>query len=158
MKLQNCRLPNLNRKPPRLPATTRLAPRIIAASTHRTVPTSHMTARAVSVGSRRFISDWADVVIYASPSCLSQKALIALSDGIDTFHLGDPSASIEEAHMKQPSERPRPDVWASNGADVERLAKSVEEDGLPYSMAMGELLRSLFDLSETLSRHRRPGS
>ena len=59
--------------------------------------------------------------------------------------------------MKQPSERPRPDVWASNGADVERLAASVEEDGLPYSMAMGELLRSLFDLSETLSRHRRPG-
>jgi hypothetical protein len=59
--------------------------------------------------------------------------------------------------MKQPSERPRPDVWASNGADVERLAKSVEEDGLPYGRAMGELLRSLFDLSETLSRHRRPG-
>ena len=60
--------------------------------------------------------------------------------------------------MKQPSKRPRPDVWASNAVDVERLAASVEEDGLPYSMAMGELLRSLFDLSETLSRHRRPGS
>ena len=36
----------------RLPATTRLAPSTIAASTHRTVPTSHMTARAVSAGGR----------------------------------------------------------------------------------------------------------
>jgi hypothetical protein len=53
--------------------------------------------------------------------------------------------------MKESSERLRPDVWESHGADVERLAKSVEEDGLPYSLAMGELLRSLYSLSQTLS-------
>jgi hypothetical protein len=59
--------------------------------------------------------------------------------------------------MKESFERPRPDVWASSGADAEKLASSVEEDGLPYGMAMAELLRSLFDLSQTLSRHRRSG-
>ena len=45
-----------------------------------------------------------------------------------------------------------PDVWESHGAGVESLAASVEEDGLPYSLAMGELLRSLLALSQTLSR------
>jgi hypothetical protein len=56
--------------------------------------------------------------------------------------------------MKQSAERPKPDVWESNGARVESLAESVEEDGLPFSMAMAKLLRSLFNLSQTLSRQQ----
>ena len=48
-------------------------------------------------------------------------------------------------------DRPKIDVWEANGAGVERLAESIEGDGLPYSLAMGELLRSLYGLSQTLS-------
>jgi hypothetical protein len=53
--------------------------------------------------------------------------------------------------MRMPSERPRTDVWEANCADVEKLVEAVEEDRLPYSMAMGELLRSLHSISQTLS-------
>jgi hypothetical protein len=59
--------------------------------------------------------------------------------------------------MKESSERPRQDVWEAHSADVESLIKAVEEDGLPYSMAMGELLRSLNSISQTLSGKRPSG-
>jgi hypothetical protein len=56
--------------------------------------------------------------------------------------------------MHEPSERPTTDVWEAHSADVESLVKAVEEDGFPYSMAMGGLLRSLFSLSQTLCGKR----
>jgi hypothetical protein len=57
--------------------------------------------------------------------------------------------------MKESSERPRPDVWEAHSADVESLIKAVEEGGLPYSLAMGELLRSLYSLPQTLSEQQK---
>jgi nitrate reductase assembly molybdenum cofactor insertion protein NarJ len=59
-----------------------------------------------------------------------------------------------KANLKESSQQSRPDVWEAHRPDVERLAKAVEEDGLPYSMAMGELLRSLHSISKTLSGKR----
>ena len=59
--------------------------------------------------------------------------------------------------MHQPSERPAIDIWEAHSADVEKLAKAVEEDGLPYSLALGELLRSLHSISQTLSGKRTSG-
>jgi hypothetical protein len=56
--------------------------------------------------------------------------------------------------MHEPSERSRTNVWEAHSADVESLAESVEKDGLPYSLALGELLRSLYNLSQTLSGKR----
>ena len=56
--------------------------------------------------------------------------------------------------MHEPFERPGTDIWEAHSADVERLANAVEEDGLPYSMALGELLRSLHSISQTLSGKR----
>jgi hypothetical protein len=43
--------------------------------------------------------------------------------------------------------------WDANGPEIESLIKAVEEDGLSYSIAMGELLRALYGLSQTLSNH-----
>ena len=56
--------------------------------------------------------------------------------------------------MHEPSERTGTDIWDAHSADVERLAKAVEQDGHRYSMAMGELLRSLHSISQTLSGKR----
>lgn len=38
--------------------------------------------------------------------------------------------------------------------EIEALIKAIEEDGLPVSMAMGEMLRSLNNLSQTLISHK----
>jgi hypothetical protein len=57
--------------------------------------------------------------------------------------------------MAESPDRPKIDVWEANGAGVERLAELIEGDRLPYSMAMGELLRSLYGLSQTLSGQQR---
>jgi hypothetical protein len=59
--------------------------------------------------------------------------------------------------MNDLSEQSKADVWESSGAGVESLAQAVEEDGLPYGLAMGELLRSLLTLSQTLSGKRIDG-
>ena len=56
--------------------------------------------------------------------------------------------------MHEPFERPGTDIWEAHSADVEALSKAVEEDGLPYSLALGELLRSLHSISKTLSGKR----
>ena len=56
--------------------------------------------------------------------------------------------------MDAPSRQSRPDVWEAHSADVEKLIEAVEQDGLPYGMAMGELLRSLHSVSQTLSGKR----
>jgi hypothetical protein len=56
--------------------------------------------------------------------------------------------------MKEPSEQSKPDVWEAHSADVERLIEAVEQDGHGYGLAMGELLRSLHSISQTLSGKR----
>ena len=48
----------------------------------------------------------------------------------------------------------RPDIWEAHSAEVERLIKAVEQDGDAYSLALGELLRSLNSISQTLSGKR----
>lgn len=40
-----------------------------------------------------------------------------------------------------------------DGPEIEKLIKAIEEDGFPHSMAMGELLRALHSLSQTLQGH-----
>lgn len=45
-------------------------------------------------------------------------------------------------------------LWDPDGPEIETLIKAVEEDGLPYSIAMGELLRALHSLSQTLTGHQ----
>lgn len=42
----------------------------------------------------------------------------------------------------------------TDSAHIEALIKVVEKDGLSHSMAMGELLRALHSLSQTLSDHQ----
>lgn len=47
--------------------------------------------------------------------------------------------------------------FMTNPADdpeIEALIKAIEEDGLPFSIAMGDLLRSLYGLSQSLGNHR----
>ena len=56
--------------------------------------------------------------------------------------------------MPTPSELPRTDIWEGHSADVEKLIEAVEQDGLPYGMALGELLRSLHSISQTLAGKR----
>ena len=56
--------------------------------------------------------------------------------------------------MHTSSERPRTDIWETHSAEVERLIEAVEQDGHAYSLAMGELLRSLHSISQTLSGKR----
>jgi hypothetical protein len=40
-----------------------------------------------------------------------------------------------------------------DGTEIEKLIKAIEDDGLPHSMAMGELLRALLSQSQTLQGH-----
>jgi hypothetical protein len=56
--------------------------------------------------------------------------------------------------MHTSSERPRTDIWEAHTVEVERLIEAVEQDGDAYSMAMGELLRSLRSISQTLTGKR----
>jgi hypothetical protein len=56
--------------------------------------------------------------------------------------------------MVETTDRSKIDVWEANEAGVEGLAESIEGDGLPYSMALAELLRSLHRISQTLSGKR----
>ncbi len=56
--------------------------------------------------------------------------------------------------MHEPSERPGTDIWDAHSADVESLIEAVEQDGHSYSLALGELLRSLNSISQTLSGKR----
>jgi hypothetical protein len=58
--------------------------------------------------------------------------------------------------MKKPFQQSSPDVWEAHSAEVERLVEAVEQDGLPYSLALRELLRSLNSISQTLSGKRDP--
>ena len=100
------------------------------------------------------------LLVTAGANTLSRVALVALRKLPDRLHQDScVSSELNVRLMKQSVERRDRMSEASNAADVERLAKSVEEDGLPYSMAMGELLRSLSTIClQTLSRHRRAGS
>ena len=56
--------------------------------------------------------------------------------------------------MHTSSERPRTDVWEAHSAEVDRLIEELEQDGDAYSLAMGELLKSLYSISQTLSGKR----
>ncbi len=56
-----------------------------------------------------------------------------------------------KGRMNNPSKQSQPDVWATDGAEIERPLTEVEADGLHHSMAMGELPRSPYGLSQTLS-------
>jgi hypothetical protein len=59
------------------------------------------------------------------------------------------SLALKKLIMKNPTILRDPD-----GPEIEPLIKAVEEDGLPHSMAMGELLRALHGLSQTLTTHQ----
>jgi hypothetical protein len=47
----------------------------------------------------------------------------------------------------------RSNPWDADGPEIEGLVEAVEQDGLSYSMAMVELLRALYGLSQTLANH-----
>lgn len=51
--------------------------------------------------------------------------------------------------MKIPS-----DPWDIDGPEIETLIKAVEEGGLSHEIAMGELLRALYGIFQTLGGHQ----
>jgi hypothetical protein len=56
-----------------------------------------------------------------------------------------------ERHHESPSEPAKASAWDVDSAEIEALIAEVEEDRLPYGVAMGELLRALYGLSQTLN-------
>ena len=138
INLQNRRLPHLKLQP-RLPATMRLAPRLIAASTHRTVPTSPTTARAVSVGSS------------------SGSELPYRRDSLDlcTRPLQKPKNALSHRQLKQTQ------CWSLgpltlSSVEINRRVKTQRVEALGVRMALQGLLLSQKPISR-LTRNSEPG-